>query len=216
MIGNQVKHIIWDFNGTILDDLELSITVINKMLKERKLPTLTNETYKNIFGFPVKNYYEAVGFDFEKEDWQTVGMQFIEGYKSGFSSAKVFKDIESVLINLKAKGISASILSAMEHNHLLLAVKKLGIFNHFDSISGIDNHFASSKVDLGLELIKKVKFSKDQILLIGDTIHDYEVAKSLGVNCVLISSGHQSKERLLKTGVQVFETLSEMEANYLL
>ena len=51
--------------------------------------------------------------------------------------------------------------------------------------------------------------------MIGDTIHDKEAADAMGVNCVLIARGHNSKRRLEQSQAQVFDTLEEfLSANF--
>ena len=49
-------------------------------------------------------------------------------------------------------------------------------------------------------LISELEYDPDHILMIGDTIHDHEVALSIGVDCILVDYGHVSKERLVSTG----------------
>ena len=58
-------HLIWDFNGTILQDMDLGIRCTNTMLTERGLPVIPSvEAYREIFGFPIDEYYRRLGFDF--------------------------------------------------------------------------------------------------------------------------------------------------------
>ncbi len=59
-----MRSIIWDWNGTLLNDLDLCISAINVLLGKRELPLLNRQTYKAVFSFPVKDYYKAVGFRF--------------------------------------------------------------------------------------------------------------------------------------------------------
>ena len=64
-------HVIWDFNGTVLSDMQVGIDSVNAMLAERGLPTLTGlDAYRETFDFPVEDYYRRLGFDFEKEDYK--------------------------------------------------------------------------------------------------------------------------------------------------
>ena len=77
------KTIIWDWNGTLLNDLDLSVDSVNILLKERNLPTLTVEKYKDIFGFPVIDYYVKAGFDFEKEPFEIPAKQYVKLYAAG-------------------------------------------------------------------------------------------------------------------------------------
>ena len=80
MIKNY-KHIIWDWNGTILNDLELCVDVGNNLFRKKNIPTISVEKYKDIFTIPVLKYYEAVGFDFSKESFEVLGKEWMQEYE---------------------------------------------------------------------------------------------------------------------------------------
>ena len=68
----KYDHVIWDFNGTVLDDMQVGIDSVNEMLAARGLPTLSGVTeYRAAFDFPVEDYYRRLGFDFDREDFKT-------------------------------------------------------------------------------------------------------------------------------------------------
>ena len=64
MKWKQYTHVLWDFNGTVYDDMEACLRSVNEMLSERGLPVLSAEAYREVFDFPVKDYYAKIGFDF--------------------------------------------------------------------------------------------------------------------------------------------------------
>jgi phosphoglycolate phosphatase len=205
-----MKSIIWDWNGTLLNDIDLCIKSINTLLRNRKLPEITTETYKEVFSFPVKDYYKTVGFDFEKEDFSIPAHQFIDLYNEGFESCSLQKSAVEVLTWFKEKGIRQFVLSAMEHQMLEKTLKMKGITHFFEDIAGLHDHYAVSKIELGRQLIADNNIDTDKVWLIGDTIHDYEVATELGIKCILIADGHQSAERLVQTGGNVIGDLTQL------
>ena len=76
--------VIWDFNGTIADDIDLGIGAVNKMLAERGLPILsTREEYRAKLRFPIKDYYADLGFDFSKEPYEKLAHEWIALYNAG-------------------------------------------------------------------------------------------------------------------------------------
>ena len=75
------KHIIWDWNGTLLDDAWLFVDIMNNVLKGRNMNTINLEKYRDIFGFPIENYYKRLGFDILKEPFEILGLEFIKEYK---------------------------------------------------------------------------------------------------------------------------------------
>jgi phosphoglycolate phosphatase len=194
------KAIIWDYNGTLLNDLAIGVLSINQMLEPRNLPLLTTEKYREVFTFPVKDYYESVGFNFEKEDWDATAKEFIANYTALLPQSTIFPEAKELLSFFAENGKKQFILSAMEQNMLLDSAKSENITNYFTEISGIDNIYASSKIENGKSLIAKYQLLPNEVCLLGDTSHDYEVAKELGCDCILVAAGHQSYEKLKETG----------------
>ena len=192
----RYKHLIWDWNGTLLDDVSISTDVIGEILRDHGLPEIHPQRYREIFGFPVIEYYRKLGFDFSKTPFEIVGDQFIARYNSRIHESKLFRGVPEILKLIKQMGIQQSILSAASQWHLDEITATHGVREHFEHICGIDNHYASSKVARGQELIHLARINPKETLLIGDTDHDLQVAKSLGTDALLIADGHQSFERL--------------------
>jgi len=208
---HRFKAIIWDYNGTLLNDIEIGIESINLMLSKRNLPLLTNESYRDVFTFPVKDYYEKVGFDFQKEDWDLTAHEFIANYTKRLPHSDIFPEARILLDLFKKQDKKQFILSAMEMKMLKDSTQELNIQEFFDEISGINDIYASSKVENGKNLFKKHKLKAEEVCLFGDTTHDYEVAQSLGCHCYLIASGHQSYKKLKATGCpNIIESLNDI------
>ncbi|MBN1819940.1 MAG: HAD family hydrolase [Prolixibacteraceae bacterium] len=204
------KNIIWDWNGTLLNDLDLCVGTINILLADRKLPLLTNGRYKEVFSFPVKQYYEKAGFDFTKEDFAIPAREFIEKYNAKVNNCNLHFTANAVLEKFRIKKVRQFVLSAMKQDMLEATIRYHRIFDYFEKITGLDDHYAVSKIELGILLLKESRLNKNETCIIGDTLHDYEVAEELGVDCILIADGHQSKDRLLTSGVKVLNSLEEL------
>jgi len=210
-IMKKYTTIIWDWNGTLLNDIDASIKSINKILSEKEMELLTRESYRKVFGFPVKDYYVKMGFDFTKDDWETVAYDYINNFISEMPYTRLFDDVVPTLDLCVDRGINHYILSAMEYNQLLKDVDRQGVNKYFDAIYGINNIYAGSKVDLGKKLLIENNIDLNSTIMIGDTIHDYEVAQSMGIDCVLCSKGHQERSRLEDTGCEfVIDGLSDL------
>jgi len=207
---NRCKAIIWDWNGTLLDDLDICIHAMNRMLDARNYPLLSTDRYKEIFTFPVQDYYVKAGFDFSKDDWETVAMEFIDNYREEIPGAKLHQEVKEVLEFFKKQGKRQFILSAMRHDFLMETISARLDPTIFETIAGLNDHYAATKVENAHLLVKEIGLPKDLIVMIGDTIHDFEVAKEAGIGCILIANGHQARERLEGTGARVIEELREL------
>lgn len=208
-----MNSIIWDWNGTLLNDLDFCVSCINVLLKKRKLPLLNQKLYKDVFSFPVKDYYQAIGFDFTKEDFSIPAYEFIDIYEKNIRSCALHPSAIDVLNFFRNKGIRQFVLSAMHQNLLTETLQHNKIIDYFEDAAGLDNHYAVSKIKRGRQLLEKFQLNKTKTFIIGDTIHDYEVAHELGIKCILVADGHQSEERLRSTAAIVVSELSQLISN---
>ena len=210
MDNKTYAHIIWDWNGTLLDDLNLCLEIINNLLSKNHLPAVSRDNYLAIFGFPVQDYYQNIGFDFEKESFEVISTEFINAYEKGRPNCPLMLGTREILEFLSITGYTQSILSASKQTYLNKAVLDYGIKDYFISINGLDNHHAAGKFDLAKEFMINQDLAPNTILLIGDTLHDAEIAASLSVDCWLIPNGHQSRQRLESAGLPILNSLSSL------
>ena len=188
-------HIIWDFNGTILDDVQVSIESANRLLRSHGLPVIhTVEEYREKFGFPIIDYYRRMGFDFEVTPYDELAVEWVAYYLEEKKKASVFGDIPTVLQRLREKGIAQIILSATETGMLEGQVRELGIRDYFDTLLGLSNIHAYSKEEIGRDWI--ATHPEAVPLMIGDTDHDAKVADAMGIDCILLACGHQQRAHL--------------------
>ncbi len=204
------KTIFWDWNGTLLDDTYVCIDAMNVLLRDRKLNELNEVTYRDIFTFPVRDYYVKAGFDFSKEAFEIPAIEFIENYDGMVKTAGIFEDAIETLETFKREGYTQMILSAMQNEFLNDLVRSHKIDHYFSKISGIEDHYAASKVDNARKLIAGLEGRGGEMIMIGDTIHDHEVGHALGIRVILVSRGHQSEARLRETGRELAHNFKEV------
>jgi len=206
----QYKHIIWDWNGTLFDDAHLCLEVLNAMMGERDLSLITLESYRENFRFPVIDYYVDLGFDFDAEDFDDVANEYIALYNSRRCECKLREGSIEVLQAIEKAGLKQSILSAYHQDLLEQVVEYFDITGFFTNICGLGDYYANCKIDLGKKLIETTGLEKNDVLLVGDTVHDFEVAEKIGCDCVLLTDGHQSEEKLKSCGTEVLKSIEEV------
>jgi len=190
------SHIIWDWNGTLLDDVDLMVEVIGELLDEHNLPRIDRQQYCEVFGFPIKNYYRALGFDFDKVAFEKLSEKFIAGYRRGLPTTRLHPGMKDLLHSIHQSQISQFVLSAAEESYLEEQLKHFGIRHYFAEVYGLKDHHAASKLERGEDLMREVKIPREATILIGDTDHDLAVGKALGIEVLLLAHGHQSLPRL--------------------
>ena len=205
-----MKYVLFDFNGTVIDDLDLCIKCINMTIEkylDRK--PLSKEEYYQVFTFPIKDYYEKVGFDFSVLSWEEVGRYWFDNYYRNRHLCHLHEGIREFLIENRLKGNRNIILSASKIEVLKEQLSELGVIDCFDEILGLNNIYANSKLAVGLDFIKDK--NRDDCIMIGDSLHDYEVAREMGIRCILIARGHQDRKTLEKECDEVYDSISEVK-----
>jgi len=209
----EYRHLIWDWNGTLLDDAWLCREIMNGQLQQRGLPTLTQERYEEIFDFPVEKYYRAVGFDWSRESFQDAGTEFIVEYEKRKKECSLQAGAGELLGKAADRGWSQAVLSAYAHPSLEEFLGHFGVRRHFRSVAGSRDHYAAGKVEHGLKMLEELHVAPQETLLIGDTTHDAEVARAMGIACVLVPCGHNSRIRLERCGVPLVESLADLRVD---
>lgn len=205
----RYRNIVWDWNGTLLDDVRAGVDTLNDMLDRRGLPLLTVQEYKDRFGFPVVDFYHQVGFDMDKESLHVLSVDFVETYDRYAGDIALNSHVPEVLARIQQAGIKQYILSALREDLLQQMICDFGIDSRFDQACGSDNIYAVGKIDRGRRMLQSYGICPQDTLMVGDTIHDAEVATALGFDCILFSGGHNSEWRLVEKA-RVIHDLEEL------
>ena len=211
MKNETVEMLLWDWNGTLLDDGEYGVGIINAMLRRRGLPEREREEHARIFDFPVRRYYERLGFDFVREPFEVLSHEFVKTYYAGVDACPLRTGAEALLRLCQSNGLRQWVLSATHETYLMELVHRAGVRSYFEDLLGIDSVHAPGKVDRGLRFLEEGKLDPAKVLLIGDTVHDAEVAEAMGIRCWLLEGGHHDPERLRATERPIFSSLGEIQ-----
>ena len=205
-----MKYVIFDFNGTILDDTDVCLKAENEAIA-KYLPSrapLTRDEYLQVFTFPVKSYYEKIGFTFDEHSYEEIGDFWFKRYCELKDEYAVYEGVIDILESNHKKGFHNILLSVSKKEEMLKQLDELGIAAYFDEVLGIDHIYATSKIEIAKDWIK----DKDpqECIMIGDTLHDLECARAMKVECILVANGHQAKNVLLKEYDRVVDDIREI------
>jgi phosphoglycolate phosphatase len=213
MPAPRYRHIIWDWNGTLLDDVDYSIQVMNTLLRRRGLTLLDRARYHELFDFPVRDYYYRLGFDPTRDTFEDLSVEFISGYDANRWDCRLHPSTVAALTAARAAGITQSILSAYRQETLHEIVAHFGLTNFFLRLTGLDNIYAHSKAELGRAWVAELGLPRSEVLMVGDTLHDFDVAVEMGVDCVLVAAGHHPASRLQARTARVVPDLGALLAD---
>lgn len=201
-------YIIWDWNGTLLDDVGAAMNSVNDMLEKRGMEKIDLVRYKECIGVPIIRFYEEI-FDLEKEDYNEILREYNAGYLSHLAECDLSEGAREMLEHFRSQGCRQIIVSSSHNGQLLENAEKYGIKDYFEEILGSEDFLADSKIERAIEYLEK--HPKEKVLVIGDIAHDYEMAEELGADCALLTSGHEKLERLKESNAKIIDSLLELK-----
>ena len=211
MSTNRYSYIFWDWNGTIIDDLEINFSVINTLLRERKKPTISLPEYRKAFTFPIKEFYRRVGFSINGEEYEQLVQDYWELYKRKSNGIPLMTGALDVLNALKNNQIRHYILSASDRNMVTDQISAYGIQNLFEEIIAPKDGYALGKIELAKQWMSDKNIPSSNVIMVGDTLHDYETAKAINIDCALVNKGHQNLSFLVREPrIMIFDSIYEL------
>jgi len=191
MKTNRYTHVFWDWNGTIIDDLSTNLSVINTLLVNRKKSSISLSEYRKVFTFPIKDFYSKVGLPTDGKEYEQLVDDYWNLYKKEIQNIPLMAGIKGMLCTLKEHQIKQYILSASDKGMICDQMSIYGIRDYFEEIIAPQDGYAHGKVELAKQWMSKQNISVAKVIMIGDTFHDYETAKALSIDCLLVNKGHQ-------------------------
>jgi phosphoglycolate phosphatase-like HAD superfamily hydrolase len=206
MAGTRT-HLVWDWNGTLLDDLSLVVHATNHAFAAIGGPEVSSDEHRRSFRRPIADYYaEVLGRAVDAEEFGRLDVIFHDAYRVGLTTVSLADDATAAI---KAWTGTQSLLSMWFHDELVPAVETYGLNGVFARVDGLkvslgggykSGHLAAHLAELGI--------AGERTVLIGDSLDDAEAAASVGGVCVLYTGGFTDPERLRASGLPVADTLT--------
>ncbi|MEE0859419.1 MAG: HAD family hydrolase [Acutalibacteraceae bacterium] len=206
---SKYKCVVWDWNGTIIDDIQASLLSVNDMLIKRNLPVINLQQYHSYLDTPIYKFYEHI-FDLDKIPFDIIQKEFNEGYNKHISSNPLNDGVVEIMELLEKNNVKQVVVSSSHQDIVESGAKRFDVSKFLECISGSYDNFVGSKVERAINVISKITKDYSQVVVIGDTLHDCQLANEIGADCILLSTGHQSKDDLLTTGKPVINSLKEL------
>lgn len=207
------RHIIWDWNGTLLDDFALVLEAVNSASLSIGRQHVSADDYKTHYQRPVKRFYESLnGSPISQADWLQIDQDFHNYYTERVLQAPLFPHVSDLLAAVSTSGQTQSLLSMAPNDHLHPTVAAYDLSHHFQHIQGLSGTAGSAKAEhLGTHLDELVSLGigTQNAVMIGDTPDDAIAAREHNIPAVLFNGGSHHREHLEAVGVPVVDTLEE-------
>jgi len=203
----MIATILWDWNGTLLDDTRAALDTLNIMLERRGKAPIEMDFYRDHFGFPVRPFYEYIGMELEHEDWDALAKEYHDLYleQPKALNARAIEALELA----REKGARQCIVSALRQDFLDADIAHYGVRPYIILAYGTDNLDGSSKLSRAKDLMGTLHSTtttsnynyNSHTCIIGDAFHDKEVADALGIRCILHGEGSHAPWRLRQRAI---------------
>ena len=207
---SDYTHILWDWNGTLLDDSQVCVDTLNSVLQPRDIGPIALERYRDVFEFPVFSFYKTIAGNLCDQILAEMSQEFVAHYAHAWQDCKLHEEADITLEHFRDRRVSQNILSASDQATLDSCLSHFQLTGYFDQVIGQNNSQAHGKLETARQWLDQEGVSPNRVLLIGDTLHDLEIAQELGFECELFAKGHNSGDRLRSAHSRVIECLSEL------
>lgn len=204
------RHIVWDWNGTLLDDLAVVVEAVNAGLISVGVDPIDADGYRTHYTRPVSRFYASLlGRPVRTDEWQALNEVFHQAYFGKVDTVGLTVDARRALDLVHAAGATQSVLSMAPHDHLVPIVMEHRLHEYFTAVRGSAGNRGEVKAEsLEAHLTEVVREAGD-VVVIGDTPDDVAAARHVGAAAVLYDGGSHHLSDLKAVGVPVASTLVE-------
>jgi phosphoglycolate phosphatase-like HAD superfamily hydrolase len=209
----EVRHLVWDWNGTLLHDIEAVLVGTNASLATLGLPPITLETYRSAYCQPIPLFYERlVGRPVSDDEFRRLDAAYFDEYHRHLPRCALTDGVEELLGAWQAGGGTQSLLSMYPHERLVPLVERLGVSRWFRRVDGVRGPTGGLKAEHLVRHLEALELDAGEVMLIGDSLDDAASAAKVGARCVLYGGGFHSPESLAAAGVPVVNSLADAVA----
>ncbi|MFD6420314.1 HAD family hydrolase [Streptomyces sp. NPDC060194] len=217
---HETSHLVWDWNGTLLDDIDAVIEASNAAFAELGMEPITLARYRELYCVPVPRFYERLmGRLPTDEEWVVMDGAFHRHYGARVEACALAEGAAELLAAREAAGVTQSLLSLAPHEDLVPIVRRLGIESHFVRVegrTGPSNGGKAAAMVRHLDTLDALSATgplpRQRTVVIGDAVDDALAAAHAGARAVLYTGGSHSRASLETAGVPVVDSLAEAVA----
>lgn len=217
MRSERVRHVVWDWNGTILDDNDAVIASVNTICAAFGRDPIDLDYWRSIYRRPLLDcYQDLLGRPLSTDDWATIDREYHDAYRALLPTTRLSAGIPDELRRWQHNGGSQSLLSLWFHDELVELVGALGLTSMFTKIDGLRGTVGGTgKTNHLIEHLTAQRLDPADVLLVGDVLDDAAAAEAAGVRCVLVTTGVTTRAVLQTSGVPVVDSIAEAVATAL-
>lgn len=202
------RHIVWDWNGTLLDDLRIVIDAVNLSMGALGLDPIDEIAYRDHYTRPVRSFYDSLlGRLVTDDEWERLNQGFHDHYFVLVPAARLAPDAREALSSVERRGWGQSLLSMSPQSYLESVVESAGIAHHFEAIDGLSGPTGGTKTLHLEEHLSRMGVDAGVTVLVGDTPDDAAAARHVGASVILYDGDSHHLPALEEVGAPIAHTL---------
>ncbi|GAA2800045.1 HAD family hydrolase [Saccharopolyspora taberi] len=205
------RHIVWDWNGTLLDDNHAVLASVNAVCSAFDREHIDLDEWRTVFSRPLLQCYERLlRRELSEQDWARIDVLYHEVYRELLHTCGLAKGVPHALEEWRGSGRTQSLLSMWFHDELVALVTDLGLHELFARMDGLRAEIGGGSKDVHLQRhIAEIGVDAKDVVLIGDVVDDAHAAKHVGTDCILVTTGVMGRDKLEPTGFPVVDSIPE-------
>ncbi|MEU6156079.1 HAD family hydrolase [Actinosynnema sp. NPDC047251] len=205
---NAVKHVVWDWNGTLLDDAHAMLGAVNRVCLHYGRAAVELDEWRAMFSRPLPACYERLlGRALSVDDWAHIDLLYHDEYRTLLDTCGLATGVPDLL---RGWAGTQSLLSMWFHDELVPLVAEHGLTGLFTRVDGLlRDTGGGSKAGHLADHLARLALDPADVVLIGDVVDDAEAARHVGARAVLVTTGMGDRPRLEATGVPVVDSIPE-------
>lgn len=210
-----MAHIVWDWNGTLFNDVDVTVEATNEIFASYGLPPIDLARFRSVYTRPVWTCYERIiGRPLEDGEWERLAAAWNASYHRLMARCDLAADARPAMDTLAGAGHSQSLLSMWHHDRLTRAVREYGIAAVLRRVDGLRaGEQGGSKSEFMVRHLGALGVAPADVVIVGDSVDDAEAARGCGARAVLYAGGMQSRADLDRVGVPVIDRLTDVSAH---
>lgn len=198
----MLSHVVFDFDGTLADSLELAIGLYNTIARGRGYGTLTSENLAELRTLSILQRCERLGVPAYRLPGLVVEVG--RAYRQAAGTVALHQGVPELLRTLRERGLQVAIVSTNHEETIRAILARHGVADLVGAVHCSSKLFGKAR--LLRELMRRERLRPEQLVYVGDEHRDVEASREAGVRVIAVTWGADAEPRLREAAPDALAT----------
>lgn len=196
--ASRFELLVFDWDGTLLDSIATIVGCTQATLAELGLPAADEAVLRSAIGLGIDEMIESFAPGCSQEMYRSIIDVYRRLWFGGFANEPLlFEGVPELLTELRDRGHELAIATAKSRKGLAADLERTGLGRFFWASRTADEAASKPSPQMLFELLDEFGVKAGAALMIGDAVHDLQMAHNAGVAVLGVTSGTTNRETLL-------------------